>query len=134
MVGILDQYSDLILRPVRCQRWASKSKKSLPAGRDFYAWSGALTPLSPNSRVDNLPVGSIECVEITTVSGIEGMDLAGHLNAIGSETILDEAVNSVGGKRVGLGIVLGVSDRVLNSLLHRARGVRYGVPRSGGGI
>ena len=43
------------------------------------------------------------------------MDLAGHLNAIGSETILDEAVNSVGGERVGLGIVLGVSDRVLNS-------------------
>ena len=93
-----------------------------------------LMPLSPNSRVDDLPVSSIECVEITTVSGIEGVDLAGHLDAIGSETILDEVVNSVGGKRVGLGIVLGVSDRVLNSLLHRARGVRYGVPRSGGGI
>ena len=134
MVGILDQYSGLILGQVRCQRWASKSKKSPPVGRDFYAWSGALMPLSPNSRVDDLPVGSIECVEVTTVSGIESVDLAGHLDAIGSETILDEVVNGVGGERVSLGIVLGVGDRVLHSLLHRARGVRHGVPRGGGRV
>ena len=91
-------------------------------------------PLSPNSRVDDLPVSSIECVEVTTVSSIEGVDLAGHLNAIGGKTILDEAVNSIGGESVGLGIVLSVSDSVFHGLLHRARGVRYGVPRSGGGI
>ena len=91
-------------------------------------------PLSPNSRVNNLPVGGIECIEITAVRGVEGVDFAGHLNAIGGKTILDEAVNSIGGESVGLGIVLSVSDSVLNGLLYRARSVRNGVPRGGGGV
>ena len=91
-------------------------------------------PLSPNSRVNNLPVGSVERIEVAAVRGVEGVDFAGHLNAIGGKTILDEAVNSIGGESVGLGIGLSVSDSVLNGLLHRDRSVRNGVPRGGGGV